>query len=127
MAKTKQAPLPWTLTKNSWQYTTIYDAEGNSICRLDLEDWSVTESNQDGLEKVQTQTAERIVKAVNYHDALVRALELQMAAETAHLKCDECEGQEIPELCPKCFPLYDDARLARMKALSAVVGGRQQP
>lgn len=54
---------------------------------------------------------------------LVQALELQMAAETAHLKCDECEGQEIPELCPKCFPLYDDARLARMKALSAAMGG----
>jgi hypothetical protein len=72
---TKQAPLPWTLTQNSWQYTTIYDADGNSICRLDLEDWSVTEENQDDLEKVQTQIASRIVKAVNSHDMLVNALE----------------------------------------------------
>lgn len=63
---TKQAPLPWTVTQNSWQYTTIYDAEGNSICRLDLEDWNVTESNQDGLEKIQTQIANRIVNAVNH-------------------------------------------------------------
>lgn len=73
---TKQAPLPWTLTQNSWQYTTIYDAEGNHVCRLDLEDWSVTEENQDELEKVQTQIASRIVKAVNNHDTLVRALVL---------------------------------------------------
>lgn len=71
---TKQAPLPWTLTQNSWQYTTIYDAERNHVCRLDLEDWSVTEDNQDELEKVQTQIAERIVRAVNNHDALVEAL-----------------------------------------------------
>lgn len=62
---TKQAPLPWTLTQNSWQYTTIYDAEGNPICRLDLEDWSVTEDNQDALEAVQTQIARRIIDAVN--------------------------------------------------------------
>jgi hypothetical protein len=61
----KQAPTPWTFVQNSWQYTTIYDAEGNPICRLDLEDWSVTEDNQDALEAVQTQIARRIVDAVN--------------------------------------------------------------
>lgn len=74
---TKQAPLPWTLTQNSWQYTTIYDAEGNHVCRLDLEDWSVTEENQDDLEKVQTQIASRIVKGVNeYEDAYIALMEL---------------------------------------------------
>lgn len=61
----KQAPIPWTFVQNSWQYTTIYDADGHAICRLDLEDWNVTEDNQDTLEKVQTQIARRIVEAVN--------------------------------------------------------------
>lgn len=61
----KAAPIPWTLTKNSWRYTTIFDAEGTPICRLDLEDWSVTEGNQATLEKVQAQIARRIIDAVN--------------------------------------------------------------
>lgn len=68
----KQAPTPWTFVQNSWQYTTIYDAEGSTICRLDLEDWNVTEDNQDELEAVQTQIARRIVDAVNRQDDTVK-------------------------------------------------------
>ena len=48
------------------------------------------------------------------NDALVKALELQEAAEVAHANCDECSGEEIPELCPKCFPLYDAARVVQI-------------
>lgn len=61
----KEAPTPWTLTANSWQYTTIYDANGNTVCRLDLEDWGITEENQDELEKVQAKIARLIVDKVN--------------------------------------------------------------
>jgi hypothetical protein len=61
----KEAPLPWTFTANSWQYTTIYDGNGDAICRLDLEDLGVTEDNQDTLEKVQAKIAALIVAAVN--------------------------------------------------------------
>lgn len=61
----KDAPLPWTATANSWQYTTIYDANGIPICRLDLEDWGVTEENQDALEALQIKVAVLIVSAVN--------------------------------------------------------------
>lgn len=49
---------------------------------------------------------------------LIAALKMQEDAELAHANCDECEGQEVPELCEKCFPLYDDARVARRAALS---------
>ncbi len=48
----------------------------------------------------------------------IRALQLQEAAEEAHANCSECNGEEIPELCQKCFPLYDEARLARRFALA---------
>lgn len=61
----RYAPLPWKFTANSWQYTTIYDANGDVICRLDLEDWCVTEENQDDLEKVQAKVAALIIEAVN--------------------------------------------------------------
>lgn len=68
----RYAPTPWTFTANSWQYTTIYDANGDAICRLDLEDWGVTEDNQDDLEKVQEKVARLIVDSVNknlqHHD-----------------------------------------------------------
>lgn len=46
------------------------------------------------------------------------ALEIQEKAEEAHTNCTECDGEEVPELCPKCFPLYDDARLARRRCLA---------
>lgn len=40
------------------------------------------------------------------------------AAEEAHANCPECEGEGVPELCPFCFPLFDDARLKRRAALA---------
>lgn len=61
-----------------------------------------------------------IVKAVNNHEALVNAILLLEKAEAFHLTCDECNGEDIPELCEKCFPLYDDARVARRQALADV-------
>ncbi len=52
--------------------------------------------------------------------ALVEALELQEAADLAHVNCDECDGDDDPHTCEKCFPLYDDARIARRRILAAV-------
>ena len=70
-----EANIPWSLVANSWQYTTIYDADEAVMCRLDLEDWDATEETQDDLEKHQASIARQIVRAVNAHDALVEALE----------------------------------------------------
>lgn len=66
----------------------------------------------------------KAVNTVSSHDALVRAAELQEAAELFHANCEECDGEEVPELCEKCFPLYDDARIARRGAL-ALVGQKE--
>ena len=63
-----------------------------------------------------------IVKAVNNLDALVQALALQEVAENAHMNCDECDPEDAPETCGKCFPLYDDARIARRTVLALVAG-----
>ena len=50
-------------------------------------------------------------------DLLEAAVALE-AAEHAHANCDECNGEGMPELCPKCFPLFDDARLKRRAAIA---------
>ena len=62
--------LPCKSVANSWQYTTIYDADGKILCRLDLEDWDVTEENQDALEKEQADLAALIVEGLNRSDGL---------------------------------------------------------
>ena len=57
--------------------------------------------------------------------ALVKALHLQEDAEEAHANCEECGGEETPELCPVCFPLYDNARIARRNILALVGSGKE--
>jgi hypothetical protein len=59
------------------------------------------------------------------HDELVKALTLQEDAEEAHADCQECGGEEIPELCPECFPLFDEARIARHLLLARAQGQKQ--
>ena len=49
---------------------------------------------------------------------LLEACQLLEKAELAHVNCDECEGEEVPELCAKCFPAYDDARVKRRLAIA---------
>jgi len=49
---------------------------------------------------------------------LLDAAQKLEAAETFNANCDECEGEGVPELCEKCFPLFDDARIARRLAIS---------
>jgi len=49
---------------------------------------------------------------------LLAAARLLEAAETAHVNCPECEGEDIPELCPRCFPAFDEARIARRLAIA---------
>jgi hypothetical protein len=53
---------------------------------------------------------------------LLEAAELLETAEDAHANCVECEGEEVPELCTKCFPLFDDARIKRRLAIAKAIG-----
>lgn len=49
---------------------------------------------------------------------LLEAADAQEKAELANANCDECEGEGAPELCPQCFPLFDDARVKRRLAIA---------
>jgi hypothetical protein len=43
-------------------------------------------------------------------------------AETFHANCEECGGEDVPELCEACFPLFDDARCMRRAAIAQATG-----
>jgi hypothetical protein len=55
--------------------------------------------------------------------AALEAVRLLELAEDFHANCDECEGEGVPELCGKCFPHFDAARVRRrlvMQSLAAL-------
>jgi hypothetical protein len=54
-------------------------------------------------------------------DLLAAAMKLE-EAEAFHANCEECEGEGVPELCEKCFPLFDDARCMRRAAIAKATG-----
>lgn len=64
----------------------------------------------------------KLAEIIMQRDALLAALELTEASELAHANCDECEGEVEAELCQKCFPLADDARVARRAAIKLAKG-----
>lgn len=58
----------WKIVENSWSITTIEDADGNEICRLDLERFpGLNEDNQAYYEQIQRQQAELIANAPVAH------------------------------------------------------------
>jgi len=62
-----------------------------------------------------------ILAALEPSTALIEALEavrLTEEMEDAHSNCSECEGHDQPELCERCFPAADEARLRRRRALA---------
>jgi hypothetical protein len=109
MANKHPVYLPFTSVGNSWQYTTIYDAKQDVVCRFDLEDWHVTEDNQGALEEDQAALVAFIVHAVNNHDALVKAME----------KIAEGTEDEAPPF--RSLPRGEMQRIAR-DALADLVG-----
>ena len=109
------------------------------MAKLIEKEWAVSEDSREGME-----WNNHIVLADNYdmrvcfmaHDgracaeefaeaalviaaapSLLKAAMLLERAETAHANCPECEGDIAGELCSVCFPLFDDARIARRLAL----------
>lgn len=50
--------------------------------------------------------------------ALLNALILTEESDEAHDNCSECNGEGQAEECGKCFPLADQARIARRDAIA---------
>lgn len=110
MSKAKYTPGPWTIEEYGDDETpnvVIHKDSERRICFM------ATPGSHGDPEIIEA-NAHLIVAA----PTLLKAAQLQEAAETAHANCDECDGEEVPELCEKCFPLYDDARIARRAAIA---------
>jgi hypothetical protein len=91
--------------------------EGHDVKRIALIDCQTNYKRGQGC---KTACAERDANATLFaaaSDLLAAAQKLE-AAETFNANCDECEGEGAPELCEKCFPLFDDARIARRLAIA---------
>lgn len=67
--------MTWTVVANSWQYTSIYGADGQRLFLMDLEDWGVTEENQEALEKQQSDIAALAAQAPAMLEALLSIAE----------------------------------------------------
>ncbi len=73
--KDKISPLPWDYIGNSWQYTTMYDANKKPIAELDLEFFEgMNENNQEKFEAIQTANAAFIRKSVNNYDIMQKTI-----------------------------------------------------
>jgi hypothetical protein len=93
-----------------WEYDdtrrAIFDADGTSVAFLPT-------SQRDPARARLLLAAPRLLKA----------LQMLEDAENANANCTECDGAGVPELCPVCFPLFDDARLTRRALIAEIEGG----
>lgn len=109
MSRRKPTPPPWTACDRDIVVTAETHGYSTPVARFDVGGASASEQRLNA----------RIAAAA--HELLAAATMLERA-ETAHANCSECEGEEIPELCPKCFPKFDNARLARRAAIAKARG-----
>lgn len=117
--KPTHTPGPWEQDDN-----IVGAAEGGMhICTVTSSDDFPCITDDDEQTEAEARAAVDIECACNARliaaaPDLLAAAQLLEKAEDAHAHCDECEGEEIPELCPKCFPLFDDARVKRRNAIA---------
>lgn len=94
---------PWEAKRNHYGEWYVREADNLTVCNV----------GTDG-----KKFAALISASPDFYEA---ALALEKA-ELAHANCDECNGEGVPELCEKCFPLFDDARLKRRAAIAKAEG-----
>jgi hypothetical protein len=70
----KHSPTPWHLVGHNWSDKSIYDADKKLICTSSIEG-EATEETQEELERIQDEQIRHIIRCVNNHEALVKALE----------------------------------------------------
>lgn len=92
---TEFGKAPWNVVGHNWQNTTVYDADNNAMCLLDLEDWGVTEDNQDELEGKQTKVANLIGAAPDLLAALLDVRE--WIRNWSPSFTEDCEWDETAE------------------------------
>jgi hypothetical protein len=105
----RHTPNPWKISAPWSGFSKISGPNGELI--FGLAAGSTDEKRSDE----ECEANARLIEAAP--DLLAACVTLE-AAEDANANCRECDGQGVPELCPVCFPLFDDARLKRRAAIA---------
>lgn len=119
----KWTPGPWSEHgKGGCECGQIFGPDGNAVIAIVQGPNHLGPDGPDCVPNREAQQANaRLIAAA---PDLVEAAALQEDAEDANANCPECEGDGIPELCPRCFPLFDAARVKRRAALLKARGER---
>lgn len=57
---------PFYKVENSWQYTTIYDADDEPVCQFDLGQFDdLNENTQDALDKIMQRRVDFVLERLN--------------------------------------------------------------
>jgi hypothetical protein len=110
--KTEHTPGPWKL--ESGETYTVRAADEGGLCQLK---WLRGRHGLGGRRPDEEVYANALLIAAA-PELLAAATKLE-EAETFHANCEECNPEDAPEICEKCFPHFDDARCMRRAALKA--------
>lgn len=70
---------------------------------------------------VPVKEADEIARLIVMAPQMLEALRLAEKANDVNCACEECmESAQAPEVCERCFPPADDARVARRLVLQAL-------
>jgi len=114
MSTGKHTPGPWGILTRDYYTRILATADGGPIAEIRV-GW---------IHNVDVSANASLIAAA---PDLLEANQLQEAAENAHANCPECEGEGVPELCERCFPLFDDARVKRRIAIAKATGAEGAP
>lgn len=121
---TEHTPGKWFVDADESDFTVSSD-HGQIIARcLDSGDFPCLDEEQWAHMDDEARANAILIAAAP--DLFEAALRLEMA-ELAHANCEECDGEDIPEICEVCFPLFDDARVMRRNAIAKARGTALTP
>lgn len=116
----ENTPAPWRLSHTHYEedgrtvgYTNVIGPDGDDI------GVTIYNTGSQNTRGAQRRSDAALIAAA---PDLLEAAKLQEAADLAHLACDECDPEDAPETCGKCFGLYDDARIKRRLAIAKATG-----
>lgn len=116
-------PGPWTIHDDPGHTSANGDVDHGGY-RIDAHNteqlafvWRSNHRWGDDPQPFGATEAEANARLIAAAPGLLEAAQLLEAAETHHANCEECEGEGVPELCPVCFPLFDEARVKRRLAI----------
>lgn len=81
---------PWSSISHNWHETSVYAASGLRVCKLDTEDWGVTEETEDEFGQKQEANARLIAAAPD----LLVALQFLLTASGEQLTTAFEQAQE---------------------------------